>query len=460
MLVIKKENDNKYYLVGETIWFSDEVKGDIVLEFKCHDGVDFNIKINEVDKLNYSYDIPSGMANQTYSVTVNANDYISNEVVFHVEQNIKTQKFRYNDKVMDVKWYDDVYENKRYYSLTDVCKLLKGTDKEFSFNRLSLNKIFVNDKERRYYTYIVMDEVYIFITDLMLLLNSSIEYGVIYDIKKDLIIDMDILNTQKSFDYLHGCIVGDIDSGEIFYKKHEDYLCAIASTSKLLTLLLTLEEIKKGNISYDTLVKIPEASERESLSEDGVVYLKKNSLIPVRELLDCLMLPSSNESAIALGTLIDGSEKEFVKRMNRKCRELGLEKAIFYNASGLPYYEEYDMPGKLQNRMTALEMFKLASYIIKNNKEAIEVTSKKHAYIPSLDITLTNTNPVLFNMDECLGLKTGTTNRAGCCLVSYCKFNDRRIVSVVFGAETSQERGEKSELLMRYARQEIEKSNK
>ena len=103
--------------------------------------------------------------------------------------------------------------------------------------------------------------------------------------------------------------------------------------------------------------------------------------------------------------------------------------------------------------MTALEMFKLASFIIKNNKEAIEVTSKKHAYIPSLDITLTNTNPVLFNMDECLGLKTGTTNRAGCCLVSYCKFNDRRIVSVVFGAETSQERGEKSELLMRYARQ-------
>ena len=440
----------------------DEVSdGEVIVEFIGLDGVSFKSE-ELIDNNILSIFIKPGMNGQSYKVRLNKNGVTSNEVILKVNKDIKNKKFSYKDKIFYVKIYDDVYENKLYLCLDDFKNAFNGTKKEFSFERLGNNKIIVNGKERRYFTTIVNNQgnayCYCYSTDVMMMLDITIRMkNDEYNVFDEFTIDIEELKRNKYFSYLHGCIVGDVDSGKIYYQENENNVCAIASTSKLLTLLLVREKIEEKVLDYDSLIEIGEKSQREALSEDGVVYLECGKKIPLYDMLDCLMLPSSNESAIALGEAISGSEGNFARLMNEKCDELGLTNAHFYNASGLPAYNYSVMPSKLQNRMTAKEMFKLASFIVSKYPDLTNITSKKSAYIKSLDVTINNTNPLLFNMDDCYGLKTGTTNRAGCCLVSYCKYKNHRLVSVVFGAESSQERGEKSFALMKYAKEMVDK---
>lgn len=436
----------------------DEISdGEVVVEFIGLDGVSFKTK--EVIENNIlSIFIKPGMNGQSYKIRLKKDDIITSDVIIKINKEIRIKKFSYQDKNYSVRSYDDVYENKLYLCLNDFQKMFINTKNEFTFERIAGNKIIVNGKERRYFSTIVNDLCFCYSTDVMMMLDIKIRMANDeYNVTDGFVVDIDELKKNKYFSYLHGCIVGDIDSGEIYYQENENNVCAIASTSKLLTLLLVREKIEEKVLNYESLIEIGEKSQREALSEDGVVYLEAGKKIPLYDMLDCLMLPSSNESAIALGEAISGSEDNFARLMNEKCDELGLTNAHFYNASGLPAYNYSVMPSKLQNRMTAKEMFKLASFIVTKYPDLTNITSKKSSYIKSLDVTINNTNPLLFNMDDCYGLKTGTTNRAGCCLVSYCKYKNHRLVSVVFGAESSQERGEKSFALMKYAKEMVDK---
>lgn len=441
----------------QRIEFSDNIKSNfLTLHFNSDDGVSFDIKINNKynNGFKYIYTIPRGMSGGTYHITLKDNNgYISNEVILNVEKNIIKYNVVYNNKEIIVKCFNDVYENKFYLCVDELNELFIGTNKFKKFERISINKLMINDIERRYYSYKHINKLFIYINDIKNI------YDIDFLEKDNLIIisDRNKVNIKKLdeelyFSYLHGCLLGDIDSGEIIYSKNDGSACAIASTTKLLTLYLVREKIEEGFFNYESLIEIPEESEYESLSEDGVIFLEKGKKVPLKELLIALMLPSSNESAITLACSVLGSEKDFVRLMNKKCAELGLSSSKFYNASGLPYYENKLSPVKLQNTMSAKDMFKLVSVIVKKYPDLLEITSIKKCYLETLDVTLTNTNPLLFNMEECVGLKTGTTNRAGCCLVSLCVFKGKRIVSIVFGAENSSERGEVSETLMKYAK--------
>jgi len=456
MLKITNKNNNfNNYVHDELEFYCDDFKNENVqVCFNCDDGVSF-IDKKKVDEEGFimDYKIPRGMASQTYHIFIQVNDKKSNEVILKVEKDFYHVEMRYQNKMVRVKFYNDVYPNKRYCSLDDLKILFESTDKAFTFDRLGNNKLIINEKERRYFSSIQMNETYLYITDAMLALNVYFEFHEEFIQVQEfntIFTNFDQLVQDHYFSYLHGCIVGDIDSGEIFYSENENNSVAIASTSKLLTLYLVFDAIKKKQLQMSDLISISEKAETEALSEDGTVYLKEGMQIHLKEMLQALMLPSSNESAIALGEKLAGSEEQFAKMMNEKCQSLGLQNSIFYNASGLPAYNNVASPSKLQNKLTASEMFKLASNLVLNHPESLEITSLQRAYLPTLDVTLTNTNPLLFNLENCIGLKTGTTTRAACCLVSLCKTKNRRILSVVFGAESSQERGEKSEMLQRY----------
>ncbi|MDE6220309.1 MAG: D-alanyl-D-alanine carboxypeptidase, partial [Lachnospiraceae bacterium] len=266
-----------------------------------------------------------------------------------------------------------------------------------------------------------------------------------------------VLEESGYFYGVNGVLAGDATTGEIYYQYQSDTAYPIASTSKLMTCLLTMEAISSGQISLDQSVTVSAAVQALSASDDGVIPLTAGQQITVYELLLGALLPSSNECALCLAETIAGSEEAFVLMMNQKALELGLSQAFFYNSNGLPAYTEDAIPAKRQNRMSAADMFRLVSYLLKVYPQITDITSMKTATLPSLNLEVRNTNPLLHNLPEATGLKTGTTNKSGACLVTSLSANDQNmkhdLVVVVLGTEDSIERGRVSALLARYALQ-------
>ena len=393
-----------------------------------------------------------------------------------------------------VKGYNASYTYNTYISIRDVAAALNGTSRQFNVTYDEKEKMFnlepgkayepvggenacgdgssvdlssagwdlnINGKFVRYYIYEKGQDFYIKLVDLSLALGLNIEYVSTNQLKidtaKDFIIDINQLDEDGYFSFLDGTILGNSTTGEILYESKADNKTAIASTTKLMTYLLVMEAIDAGKISMNDTVTISKAVEKESKSEDHVIPMTEGQKASMQDLLEGMLVPSSNECALALAEHVAGSEAEFVKLMNQKAKQLGLKTAVFYNPHGLPNYSASAVTSKRQNSMSARDMFTLASYVMKKYPKITEITSMEDISLTTLNYEDSNTNPLLYNMEGVIGLKTGTTNRAGCCLVSVLpiKVNGKtqNIIAVEFGAESSAERGEKSQILLQYAQQ-------
>ena len=395
-----------------------------------------------------------------------------------------------------VKTLDYSYDYNTYLSLRDIAMLLKDTDKSFSLeitrSTVSMNTESVytpigventpwEDDENpdislRRYEFNVNEQTVFYYTMIMKLPSGDYDcFMMTADLA--MILDVNItvpdagsmqILTQEPFDvspvsleeagYFYGVnsvLVGDATNGELYYQYQADLSYPIASTSKLMTCLLAMEAISTGQISPDETVTISEAVQALSASDDGVIPLEAGEQITVQELLLGALLPSSNECALCLAEAIASSEEAFVGMMNQKAQELGLSQSIFYNSNGLPSYTEDFVPAKRQNRMSAEDMFRLVSYLLSVYPQITDITSLEKATLESLDLEVSNTNPLLRNLPGVTGLKTGTTNKAGACLVTSLTADDgtgdHDLVVIVLGTEDSIERGRVSGLLARYA---------
>lgn len=398
-----------------------------------------------------------------------------------------------------VKTLDYGYEDNTYFSLRDMAMLLQDTDKAFSLeitkNTVSLNpgsaytpvgvendawedsedsekpdlslrrnELEINEETAFYYTLILQlpsgdYDCFMMAADLAMILDMDIavpnaDYVEIHT-QEPFGISPAALEEAGYFYGVNGVLVGDATTGEIYYEYQADIPYPIASTSKLMTCLLAMDAISAGQLALDGTVTISEAAQALADSGDGVVPLKAGEEITVQELLMGALLPSSNECALCLAEAVDGTEEAFVQRMNQKAQELGLSQTTFFNCNGLPVYTEDVIPAKRQNSMSAGDMYRLASYLLKVYPQITDITSLKEAKLESLDLEVKNTNPLLHNLPEVTGLKTGTTNRAGACLVTSLTADDgvmeHDLVVVVLGTEDSIERGRVSGLLARYA---------
>lgn len=397
-----------------------------------------------------------------------------------------------------VKILDYSYDYNTYFSLRDIAMVLKDTSKSFSLEitknsiALNLGKTYVpvggentpweNSKNpdislRR--NEFQVDGQKVFYYTMILALPSGGYDCFIMAADLAMILDMDIrvsnagilqINTQTSFTIsptdleqtgyfygVNGVLVGNATTGEVYYQYQSDTSYPIASTSKLMTCLLTMDAVAAGQISLEQTVAVSEAVQKLSTSSDGVIPFEVGQQITVQELLIGALLPSSNECALCLAETIAGSEEAFVQLMNQKALELGLSQAVFFNSNGLPSFTEDSIPAKRQNRMSAKDMFRLVSYFLKVYPQVKNITSMEAATLQSLDLEVKNTNPLLRNMPEVTGLKTGTTNKSGACLVTSLAADNGTIkndlVVVVLGTEDSIERGRVSALLAKYALQ-------
>lgn len=205
-------------------------------------------------------------------------------------------------------------------------------------------------------------------------------------------------------------ILVDAASGRVLYERNADRKMLIASTTKILTALVAIEQ---GNLQ-DT-VKV---SREAACTEGSAMYLKEGETLTLETLLYGLLLCSGNDAAVAVAQHVGGSVKGFVALMNEKARELEMENSSFANPNGLDDENHYS---------TARDMAKLARAALEN-ETLVRIASTRSITIGAR--TMHNHNKLLGYMDNCLGLKTGYTKAAGRTLVSCAERNGQRLIAV------------------------------
>lgn len=236
-------------------------------------------------------------------------------------------------------------------------------------------------------------------------------------------------------DNVKSYIIANEETGEVYHEKNADESRPMASLSKLMTFLIVMEKIDEGEISLDTKVKADAEAEKLTSWEYSALGVKEGEIYTVDELLEGLIAVSGNDCAYLLANTISVSESAFAREMNEKAKELDLESQVYYNSSGVETEDE------LQNSSSARDLLKLSQYILKTYPEILEYSAIREIKDSSRDIDKKSTIPLMDEIEGVDGLKTGTTNDAGYCLVTTVDMNkldskdEFRAIGVVMGAD-------------------------
>lgn len=205
-------------------------------------------------------------------------------------------------------------------------------------------------------------------------------------------------------------ILVDVDSGRVLYEQNADARMLIASTTKILTALVAIEE---GDLS-----DVVEVSGEAAGTEGSSMYLKEGETLTLETLLYGLLLCSGNDAAVAIAEAVGGSQTGFVALMNAKAKALGMSSSSFANPNGLDDAHHYS---------TARDMARLACAAVED-ETLVRIASTRTITIEGR--TMTNHNKLLRYVDGCIGLKTGYTMAAGRTLVSCVERDGQRLVAV------------------------------
>lgn len=235
-------------------------------------------------------------------------------------------------------------------------------------------------------------------------------------------------------------IIYDRTSGSILFGKNENEQRKMASTTKIMTAIIVLE-----NANLDDIVTISSKAAGTGGSRLG---LHTNDKISIRDLLYGLMLCSGNDAAVALAEHVSGDLSGFASLMNAKCDFLQLNSTHFVTPHGLDNDEHFT---------TAYELAIITNYALQNETFCNYVGTKNHTVsINGSPKILSNTNELLGNLNGVYGVKTGFTNGANRCLVTSVKRNNMDLICIVLGADTKKDRTRDSIKLIEYAYQNFE----
>ena len=252
-----------------------------------------------------------------------------------------------------------------------------------------------------------------------------------------------IVNVYAAEDYATGAksaILIDSASGKVLFEKNADEKLAPASMTKLGSMLMIMEAIDNGNLKLDDKVTISEETANMGGSQ---VFLEAGEVYTVHDLLKGVAIASGNDAVVALAEKVAGSQGEFVEMMNKRFKEIGAKNTNFVNAHGLDADGHYS---------TARDMSIIAQELLKHEK-ILEYTSIYEEYLEKNDGTktwLVNTNKLVRFYNGVDGLKTGYTTTAGYCLTATAKKDNFRLISVVMGEETSENRSSDTVKLLNY----------
>lgn len=235
-------------------------------------------------------------------------------------------------------------------------------------------------------------------------------------------------------------IMIEASTGEILFQKNKDEKLAPASMTKMMSMLIIMEEIEKGNLKWDEMIT---TSERASSMGGSQIFLKAGEKMSVTDLLKGIAIASGNDAVVALAERISGSEESFVKRMNARAKDLGLKNTNFVNSTGLTEDNHYS---------SAYDMSLIAKELVKHEK-ILEFTSTYEDYLrkdTKSPFWLVNTNRLVRFKEGVDGLKTGFTKEAGYCLTATMKKDNMRLITVVMKEEDSNKRSADTSKMLDY----------
>ncbi|PLR66683.1 MULTISPECIES: D-alanyl-D-alanine carboxypeptidase family protein [Bacillaceae] len=231
------------------------------------------------------------------------------------------------------------------------------------------------------------------------------------------------------------------DTGNILYDKNSDEQLPPASMTKIMTMLLIMEEIDKGQLKMDEKVR---TSEYAASMGGSQIFLEPGEEMTVHEMLKGIAIASGNDASVAMAERIAGSEEAFVDKMNDRAKELGLKHTSFQNPTGLPEKDHYS---------TAHDMAVMAKELLKFD-EITKYTGQYEDYLredTDKKFWLVNTNRLVRFYKGVDGVKTGFTNEAKYCLTATAKKGNMRVIAVIMGAPSPKDRNAQVTKMLDYA---------
>ena len=235
-------------------------------------------------------------------------------------------------------------------------------------------------------------------------------------------------------------ILAETDTGTIIFEKNADERREVASITKLMTALLVLEALEKGDVTLQDQVTV---SANAAAMKGSQALLDANAVYSLEDLLRTTIMASANDSAVALAEHLCGTEETFVRLMNERAAQLGMHDTCYVNCTGYPQDGQYT---------TARDVMRLCCEVARhpayNKYASVWIDTLTH---PGGRVTdLTNTNRLVRFYEGCDGFKTGSTDAAKYCLAATASKNGMRLAAIVLGAKTSQTRFDEARAMLDY----------
>ena len=235
-------------------------------------------------------------------------------------------------------------------------------------------------------------------------------------------------------------ILAETSTGAVIFEKNADEKRAVASITKLMTALLVLEALDRGDVKLTDQVQV---SQNAAAMKGSQALLDANAAYSLEDLLRTTIMASANDSAVALAEYLCGSEEAFVARMNARAKELGMDDTCYVNCTGYPQEGQYT---------TARDVCTLCCEVAKHSRytqySSVWIDKLTH---PGGRVTdLTNTNRLVRFYQGCDGFTTGSTDAAKYCLAATAEKNGMRLVAIVLGTPVSQTRFDEARAMLDY----------
>ncbi len=237
-------------------------------------------------------------------------------------------------------------------------------------------------------------------------------------------------------------VLMDLATGTVLYETNSHERLAPASVTKVMTLLLIMEAVDSGKISWQDMVTASEAAAAKGGSQ---VYLKVGETMSVEDMVKSITVSSANDCACAMAEFIAGSEAGFVEKMNARAKELGMEDTHFVNCTGLD-----DEPSAAEHLTSAYDIALMSRELLLHHPDIKRFTTIWMDTVRNGAFGLANTNKLVRFYEGTTGLKTGYTSSAGHCLSASAQREGLELVAVVLHCASSPDRFQSAKALLDY----------
>ena len=237
-------------------------------------------------------------------------------------------------------------------------------------------------------------------------------------------------------------VLMDVDTGTVLYESNPHEALPPASVTKVMTMLLIMEAVDSGKITYSDTVTTSEAAAAKGGSQ---IFLKVGEQMTVSDMLKSIAVSSANDCACAMAEHIAGSETAFVELMNRRAQELGMQDTHFVNCTGLD-----DAPEAQSHKTSAYDIALMSRELLAKHPDITKYTTIWMDTVRDGAFGLSNTNKLIRFYNGATGLKTGFTSGAGYCLSASAKRDGMELIAVVMGCESSKIRAAACKSMLDY----------